>query len=194
MASTFEARIGASSRRLPRSPGENHAHPHYLCVVRSRIRVSAGSVPADGTTPATITVMVRDGARDPIPGVQVAIGYSGTADIPAAVVTTGHDGSAVFRIIAAAATSGTVTATATNGPSVVLGTGTTLSFHGCANGHFFNGMCAPSPFVRLAPALPTSWGGAQPTAFAVGDLDEDGRPDVALLTDTGVFALLARAP
>ncbi len=152
--------------------------------------LKAGSVAADGTTPATVTVTVRDDDGNAVSGRAVALSYetgTGTSSLSA---TTDARGTALFAMTSGTATQGTILAEV---GATVLTDQPTLSFHDCEYGGFVNGACAPPPFVLLSPAAPAAWGGVRPTTFVVADLDGNGLDDVVVADPEGqsINALVA---
>ncbi len=91
----------------------------------SSVLLSTAEVPADGASPATVTVTVRDATSAPLPGIEVTLTYSGTALPAPSTATTSAAGVATFTLTSASATTGTVTATAAG---VVVTQQPTLTF------------------------------------------------------------------
>ncbi len=131
----------------------------------SRVSLAAGSVPADGVTPAAVNVTVRDDAGKAISGAQVALSYTGKATIVAPAVVTDAGGNAAFKLTATEPTAGVITATVTSSAAVQLAASPSLDFHGCSSGQFVNGACVPPPFLLFPPAIETSWAGVNPREF-----------------------------
>jgi hypothetical protein len=176
------AAVLAASCSSPSSSPEGEPRRPAASPLNSRVALVAGSVAADGTTPATVTVTVRDDAGAAIAGAPVLLAYAGSGTVTALQPTTDATGTARFAVTAPSPTVGAVTATVDAAP---LGGAPTLAFHGCEYGGFVNGACAPPPFVLLPPAVPASWGGVKPTYFALGDLDGNGLDDVVVADSVG---------
>jgi hypothetical protein len=95
----------------------------------STVLVSPSSVPADGTTVATVTVTVREALGQPVAGVTVALANSGSATIAPATATTSAAGVATFLVRSSTAGSGTLTAKVNPGAGeIVLDQTATLEF------------------------------------------------------------------
>ena len=150
-------------------------------ATRSRVALSVGSVAADATTPALVTVTVRDEEGRPVAGAPVTVAYAGGTVVPVAP-TSDAQGVATFKVTAGSVETGAVVATASG---TQIAQAPTLAFHGCEYGTFVNGACAPPPFVLLPPAVPASWGGVNPESFAVADLDGNGLDDVVVSDPEG---------
>lgn len=148
----------------------------------SSVALRVGSVAADGTTPATVTVRALDDQGAPIPGALVGVTYASGATVTPASPTTDATGTVEITI-----TSETPTADAVDVSvdGVVLGVAPVLAFHDCEYRAFVDGACAPPKMIRLDPALPTTWGGVAPRRIAVADMDGNGLADVAVADPDG---------
>lgn len=78
----------------------------------STVAVSPASLPADGTTPSTVTVMVKSSGGTAVSGVTVALEATGSNSISPTTVASGADGSAVFSLISTETGIKTLTASA----------------------------------------------------------------------------------
>jgi alpha-tubulin suppressor-like RCC1 family protein/protocatechuate 3,4-dioxygenase beta subunit len=122
---TITARVGASVVAsadvvFTRAPASASA---------STVAVDRTTVPADGVTPAVVTVTVLDTIGRPMNGQSVQITYSGSGSVSPASTSTGPLGTATFGVTASAPTTGTVTATVDPGSSpLTLSAAPGLSF------------------------------------------------------------------
>lgn len=117
----------------------------------SSVSVSPGVVAADGATPATVTVIVRDSLGAVMPGAAVTLAYSGTASILPASTTTNGAGVASFSVTATAPSTGALTATAN---AVTLATTPALDFRAVYSvGGAVSGLTTTG-LVLATPTLP----------------------------------------
>ena len=86
----------------------------------SAVFVMPASVPADGSTAASVAVSVADRLGRPIAGATVALAYSGMATIMPVNATTSDSGFAFFTVISSSVGTGTLTATVDAGTGQVV--------------------------------------------------------------------------
>lgn len=98
-------------------------------VTASSVAAAPSSVPADGTTAATVTVTVKDRVERPVAGAAVALEYSGPATLDSSRATTNEVGVATFTLTSSTVGTGVLTATVDpDGAPVVLARSATLRF------------------------------------------------------------------
>jgi Bacterial Ig-like domain (group 1) len=133
----------------------------------SAIYSSRSSVPADGVSTATITVMLNDQNGFPLSGRSVTLHASaGGSKITPASATTGSDGTAAFQVSDQFTESVTYTATDTSDGLTLTGLSTTVSF------------------TATAGSLP----GVVPPAKVGMAATPDGRGYWLVASDGGIFA------
>jgi N-acetylneuraminic acid mutarotase len=86
----------------------------------STVAVAPASIPADGITPATLTVNVRDHLGRPVAGATVSVAASGGAAVSPATRTSSFDGVAEFQVTSTSAGSATLVATVNAGAGDVV--------------------------------------------------------------------------
>jgi hypothetical protein len=97
------------------------------------VLVSPASVPADGTTAATISVLLYDGDADPLAGKTVTLSESGGGSKVASTnATTNNDGVATFAVTDTATESVTYTADDTSDSLTLTALPVTVSFTAAA--------------------------------------------------------------
>ena len=87
--------------------------PPDVSASLSTLAVSTATPLADGATPVTVTVHVKDSAGAAMAGRTVALSYTGVASITPGTATTDLAGKAEFTMLASSPTSGVVRATVT---------------------------------------------------------------------------------
>lgn len=124
-----EIRIGTTFNSVLTLPAPGPFNP-----AASRVSASPAFVPADGTTPSTVTVTLTDSLGIPLSGKEVTLAdASGVAVIaPATAVVTDANGQATFNVTST--TGGTIEFTATNQTdSQVITQTATVSFPSTAD-------------------------------------------------------------
>lgn len=95
----------------------------------STIDAAPSPAPADGTTPAVVTVTVLDAAAAPVAGAKVALAYAGPATITPISDTSDASGRATFAVFSGTVCSGALQATVNPGAgATVLSASPNLDF------------------------------------------------------------------
>jgi hypothetical protein len=165
----------------------------------STLVASAKSVPADGTTFTTVTVLLYDGNANPVAGKSITLSASGgNSKITAISPISGNDGTATFNVTDSTVESVTYTATDTTDNVPLTGDSVAVTFtspSSTATSTTTTTTTATSPMsstttTTLPPASVASSAGGSATPSATTDASDSGVSSGATLATTGVPPML----